>query len=80
MYSQIFNGQSLYHYFCQDIEIMEIIHEKYFEVKDNDEMCSKTKYIPLALLNLDMNGLTALEVAHIYQRPKSFELMIDLLT
>jgi hypothetical protein len=48
-------------------------------MKNNDKLNTANKYIPLVMLSLDDEGNTALEVAHINQRPKAFELMINLL-
>jgi hypothetical protein len=49
-------------------------------MKSNDELNTSNKYIPLVLLNKDEEGNTALEVAHMSQRPKAFEYMIELLS
>ena len=49
-------------------------------MKNENLLTNANKYIPLVMLNKDDEGNTALEVAHVTQRPKSFELMVHLLT
>jgi hypothetical protein len=78
-YNQMYNGQSLFHYFVQNSEVIEVMHNKYMNLKDNNILSQDDKYMPLVLLNPDYNGKTAIELAVDRQRPKPFELMINLL-
>ena len=48
-------------------------------LKQNNMLTQAVKYIPLVLLNPDYNGKTALELAVELHRPKTFELMLNLL-
>ena len=76
MFSRTFNGQSFYHIFVINSEIIEVLHSKYFSKKLNDQLTKSNEFIPLTMLIQDHNGNNALELAHISQRPRSFELMI----
>lgn len=62
-YFQIYNGQSLFHYFVQNSEVIEVMHNKYMNLKDNNILRPQDKFMPLVLLNPDYNGKTALELA-----------------
>jgi hypothetical protein len=79
-FNQVFNGQSLFHYFVSNSEIIEVIHDKFSQAKEDGSLLEEEKFMPLVLLNPDFNGKTALELAVEYQRPKPFELMINLLS
>lgn len=57
-----------------------MFHNKYMTLKDNNMLLPTQKYIPLVLLNPDYDGMTALELAVELHRPKTFDLMINLLS
>jgi len=56
-----------------------MIHHKFFCAHEDKSMKSHDVNMPLVLLHPDENGDTALDMALKLQRPKSFELMIDIL-
>lgn len=68
------------HYFVEKSEVIEIIHNKYMNLKENNILKTKEKYMPLVLLTSDYEGKNALELAIEKQRPKAFELMLNLLS
>lgn len=70
----------MFHIFVQSSEIIEVIHQKYMQSLNDGTMTNGDKYMPLIMLNTDYKGKTALELAIELQRPKPFELMIDLLS
>ena len=78
-YARTFDGRSFFHFFARSSDVVEVMHNMYFQMKDNELLTAANKYIPLVLLSPDEDGNTALEVAHMRQRPRSFELMINLL-
>jgi hypothetical protein len=56
-----------------------MIHDKYFQMKENKVLLPGDVNVPLTILHPDDEGNTALDVAIKQERPKSFELMIDML-
>lgn len=63
-----------------DSELIEIIYNKYISALNGNFLKPDEKHIPLTLLSPNKEGKTALELAKEVQRPKAFELMINLLT
>ena len=78
-YNLVFGDYSLFHYFSGNVDVIEMIHDDFKEKEENDELTGMEKNMPLVILSPDNNGLTALDWAIRRQRPKSFELMINLL-
>lgn len=78
-FSKIINGQSFFHYFVQNSDVVEVIHNKYMRLMENGIMIKNQKYIPLLMLNPDYDGKTALELAVELHRPKTFDLLLNLL-
>jgi len=63
-FTKIFNDSSLFHYFSGDIDIIQIIYQKYKESeKNDDEFTGSIDLIPLMILNFHKNDKTALELA-----------------
>jgi hypothetical protein len=61
------------------VDVIEMIHRKFKAAKEDHLLTQQDQNMPLVILNPDENGDTALELALKKQRPKCFELMIDLL-
>lgn len=59
---------------------MEMINKKFKEAEDDELLTEADKNMPLVLLSPDKDQNTALEIAMKMQRPRCFELMIDMLT
>lgn len=78
-FSYVFGGASLFHYFSDSSELIEVIHNKYFAAFENDVLTPEEKIVPLVLLKPDSRGKTALELAQEFKRPKGFNLMINML-
>jgi len=75
----IFGKYSLFHHFARQVDIIEMIHDEYKEKEESDELSARDRNMPLVILNPDAKGMTALDWALKRNRPKSFELMINLL-
>ena len=75
----VYNQSSLYHYFVDNQEIMQLICSMYKNQKDEKILKENEYYTPLSLLIPDNQGNTALDLALKKQRTKSFELMIEMI-
>ena len=78
-FNQIYHGQSLFHYFVQKSEVIEVIHDKYMGLLENGNLTKDQKFIPLVMLLPDNDGKTALELSIEKHCPRTFELMLNLL-
>ena len=78
-FAKVYNGYSLFHYFSSNVSVIEMIHARYKQAYEDGVLKDEEKYMPLVLLHPDNDGKTALDAAIEAERPKSFELMIDLL-
>ena len=78
-FNKIFKDYSLFHYFAANVDVIEMIHNKFKTAKEDHMLTMQDKNMPLVILHPDDNGNTALELALKKQRPKCFELMIDML-
>ena len=58
---------------------MEMLHKKFKFSKTEGFLTEAEENMTLAILNPDNNGHSALQIALSNQRPKCFELMIDML-
>lgn len=56
-----------------------MFHEKYLELRDDDDVEKEVFNTPLMLLHPDMSGNSALDIAINHDRPVCFELFIDML-
>jgi hypothetical protein len=78
-FASVFAEFSLFHYFAQDVEVIEMIHAKW-KVKLEDEILTeRERDMPFILLHPDVEGRTAIDYAYYLERPRSADLMIDLL-
>jgi hypothetical protein len=75
----VYEDNSLFHYFADNVEVIEMIHDKFMTAKEEGHLKDSEKNTPLTLLYPDPDGKTALDIALEKNRPKSFELMIDML-
>lgn len=55
------------------------LHEKYVEIRDDDDVTKEDFNTPLMILHPDYSGKTALDIAIEADRPVCFELMLDML-
>ena len=78
-FDMVYDGYSLFHYFASNVAVIEMIHRRYKQAQEDGVLKQEEKNMPLVLLYPDNNGKTALDIAIEAERPKSFELMIDLL-
>ena len=76
----VYGDYSLFHYFADNVDVIEMIHEKFLNAKQDGNLKPSEVNTPLTLLHPDPKGKIALDVALEMNRPKSFELMIDMLT
>ena len=56
-----------------------MIGEKYQQAREDGLLTFADENMPLVILNPDRNGHTALDIALKRQRPRSFEVMINML-
>jgi len=78
-FNVIYDGYSLFHYFAQKVDVIEMIHDKFRSALEDDLLTDEDRFMPLVMLHPDINGKTSLDMAIKLERPKSFELMIDML-
>jgi hypothetical protein len=78
-FNRVYDGVSLFHYFAENVDVIEMIHDKFKLAEENGLLTDADINMPLVILHPDQNGKTALETAILNERPKSFELMINLL-
>jgi hypothetical protein len=79
LWSIIFNGQSLWHHYAGNSEMIQFIHDKFLQMKAEGTLTSFSDRIPLMLLQPDRKGYTALYYSIQQESPKSFELMVHVL-
>ena len=75
----VVDGISLFHYFADNSDIIEQIHDRYNDNKQNGTLDGTDATLPLQILNPDNDGKTALFLAVASQSPSSFECMVDML-
>lgn len=78
-FNSVFNGHSLFHYFAKNQGVIEMLHQKYIELRDDEDVKKEDFNTPLMLLHPNLNGKTALDIAIDADRPVCFELFIDML-
>jgi len=62
-YLKVFSDFSLFHYFAGNIDVIQIIYDKYKEGERNNELECGIELLPLMILNYDHLGKTALDLA-----------------
>lgn len=75
-----FDGISLFHYFADNSEIIEFIHQKFYAEQQGGTLSVTDKTLPLQILNPDNQGKTAMFLAVQSQSPQSFECMVEMLS
>ena len=78
-WSIMFRGQSLWHHYAGNADMIQFIHDKFIHMKAEGLITSFTDRIPLMLLQPDKSGYTALYYSIQRESPKSFELMVHIL-
>ena len=76
----VYNGYSLFHYFNDNIDVISMMHDKFKTKREENTIKPSEHLVPLIMLHPDKDGKTALDLAIDNQMPRSFELMIDLLS
>lgn len=61
------------------MKVIQKLHNKYIELRDDDDVEKEDFNTPLMILHPDINGKTALDLAIEADRPVCFELMLDML-
>jgi hypothetical protein len=79
-FNVVYDDHSLFHYFADNVDVMEMIHDKFTNAKNEGKLKPSEINTPLTLLHPDKDGHTALDVAVEKNRPKSLEVMIDMLS
>ena len=70
----------MFHYFASNNdEVIELIHKKYMDAKENGQLTDADRHMPLVILSPDKDSKTAIDIAIKNKRLKSMELMLDLL-
>jgi hypothetical protein len=75
----MFRGQSLWHHYAGNAEMIQFIHDKFLMMKGEGLLTSFESRIPLMLLQPDKSGYSALYHSIQQDSPKSFELMVHIL-
>lgn len=78
-FNTVYEGQSLFSNFAENIQVIEMIHNKFMLAKENQSLTEADENVPLVILHPDHNGYTALDKCIQIERPKSFELMVNML-
>ena len=57
-FSKFYSGQSLFHYYVGDSELIKIIHDKYLTAKNHDKLDPTVERLPLTAMcpDLDMHN------------------------
>ena len=72
-------GQSLFHYFIGESDLIKIIHDKYLLAKNQDKLDTLIERLPLTAMCPDSEMHTALDYCIELENLKSFEYIIDLI-
>lgn len=75
----VIDGTSLFHYFADNSDLIEQIHQRYQYEKLNGSLSTIDSTLPLQILNPDNDGRTALYLAVKTQSPQAFECMIEMM-
>lgn len=78
-FNMAFNSCSLFHYFAAKPHVIQLIYDLYESEKSFRELKPAEQYLPLQILNPDLEGKSALYRAVSQQSIYSFELMVQML-
>jgi hypothetical protein len=78
-WSIMFRGQSMWHHYAGNAEMIQFIHDKFLLMKAEGLLTSFQDRIPLMLLQPDKLGYSALYYSILQESPKSFEMMVHIL-
>jgi hypothetical protein len=70
-----FSGNSLFHYFADDPDVIQIFYDKYKIEEAKGTLTCHSENLPLQILNPNNQGYTALQIANQKQQPRSLEIM-----
>jgi len=46
----VYDGYSLFHYFAKNVDVIEMIHDKYLDFKENGMITHEEENMPLVML------------------------------
>ena len=78
-FAHVFKNTSLFHYFSTNVDVIEMISKKFKDAEEDKLLTKFNEYMPLAILHPNENNMTALENSLKEQRPRCFELMLEML-
>lgn len=78
-FSRIYNNYSLFHYFAENERVIKYVHYLYLSQLGEKMLNQREYHTPLVILKPDPQGHSALDLALMKQRIKSFELMLEML-
>jgi len=76
----VYNGHSLFHYFAENVEVMDLLNDKFMMAFNQGKLKDSERNAPLTLLHPNPDGKTALDIAMEEHRPRCLEVMIELLS
>jgi hypothetical protein len=78
-FSVIYSEFSLFHFFAHNVEVIEMIHFVYKQNLEDELLTESQRQMPLVILHPDGQGRTAIDYAYSVERPRSADLMLDML-
>lgn len=78
-FANIYYGHSLFHLFATEVEIIESIHQNFTEALADNELTESEKQMSFVILRPDPYGKTAIDIAYEKERPRSADLMLEML-
>ena len=55
-FNRVYDSYSLFHYFASKVDVIEMIHNRFKDAIENNQLTDKDKNMPLVLLHPDING------------------------
>lgn len=77
--NKVFGQSSLFHYYCEESNVIEIITKKFLKLKATGQLNPDDRYFPLQILNPDQDNNTAIRKAVNVQNFKTVDCMMQLL-
>ena len=62
-FNKVYDEVSLFHYFANEVEVIEMINSKYKKAVETGQLTPLEQNMPLVLLHPDNSGKTAIEQA-----------------